>query len=117
MDNDDQWIDGWSVTDDDRLVGAVHSGAAEAGPRTIVTSPVVRVVSRGELRAAVAFTQSGNTYRLMNPAQVLGAAGAALFIARLSRQGPAQQAGHALDLEETLILQPSVRPRRDEPPR
>ncbi|QJW83605.1 hypothetical protein HK414_04485 [Ramlibacter terrae] len=86
MDTENQWIDGWSVAGDDRIVGTVHGRPGQASGRTIITSPVVQVRFMGEWKTPVAFTESGSAYWLRDPAARYGLDAAEAFVWRLSRR-------------------------------
>ena len=106
METENQWIDGWSVAGDDRVVGTVHGRAGQASGRTIITSPVVQVRFMGEWKTPVAFTESGSAYWLRDPAARYGLDAAEAFVWRLSRTQRPPQPMPARDYEHTIILQP-----------
>jgi hypothetical protein len=62
-----QVIAGWSVVGNDRIVGNLHSPAATATGKRIMTSPVVKIRFLGNPRTPVAFTESGSAYWLGPP--------------------------------------------------
>jgi hypothetical protein len=75
-----QTIRKWSVVGNGRLMGTLCNGPGQADGKTIMTSPVVQVRPMGELRAPVAFTESGNAYCLGDPAPAFGLERAEHFI-------------------------------------
>jgi len=106
MDAEHQWIDGWSVAGDDRIVGTVQGRAGQGGGRTIITSPVVQVRFMGEWKTPVAFTESGSAYWLRDPAARFGLDAAEDFVWRLSRTQRPPPRTRPRDYEHTIILQP-----------
>jgi len=95
---DGQRIEDWGVVANDRLAGAVHNRAGHRDGAMIVTSPVVEVRLMGgggwSDTYPVAFTESGNSYRLGQPSSSYGMGRAEQFIhAKLSADSRSRQHG------------------------
>ena len=82
----EQTIVQWSVVGHDRLIGTIFGRLGKGGaPRTVMTSPVVKVRLVGAEGRPVAITQSGSVYRLGEPAEVFGQARAEKFVTAKAR--------------------------------
>jgi len=79
-----QRIENWGVVANERLAGAVHNRAGHRDGAMIVTSPVVEIRLMGaggwSDTYPVAFTESGNAYRLGQPSSSFGIQRAEQFI-------------------------------------
>jgi hypothetical protein len=87
--HDGQRIEHWGVMGEGRLTGTVYNRPGHRDGGMIVTSPVVeiRIMGTGAWPGTypVAFTESGNAYRLGRPAPSFGIENAQKFIyARLN---------------------------------
>jgi hypothetical protein len=83
MDNESQRIEQWGVVGQDRLAGIVYNRPGHRDGGMIVTSPVLEIRVMGDAwpaAYAVAFTESGNAYRLGRPSESFGVEEAERFI-------------------------------------
>ncbi|HEX2545061.1 MAG TPA: hypothetical protein VHL79_09300 [Ramlibacter sp.] len=91
----EQRIERWSVLAGGQLAGEVHNRPRHHDGARIITSPVVEVRIMGTgawpSRHPTAFTESGTSYKLGNPADSFGAAKAKAFIAAKLASGSAQR--------------------------
>ena len=84
MKHEAQRIEGWSVVGQGRLAGHVYNRPGHRDGGMIVTSPVIEIRIMGEgawpSTYPVAFTASGNAYRLGRPSDTFGVQAAEAFI-------------------------------------
>jgi hypothetical protein len=104
-----QRIEDWGVVANDRLSGAVHNRAGHRDGAMIVTSPVVeiRLMGSGDWSDTypVAFTESGNAYRLGQPSNSFGIERAEQFInAKLTGpSAPVQREAKGFNPDITIV--------------
>jgi hypothetical protein len=104
-----QRIENWGVVANDRLAGAVHDRAGHRDGAMIVTSSVVEVRLMGaggwSDTYPVAFTESGNAYRLGRPSSSFGMQRAEQFIhAKLPGDSrPEQRNATSIDHDRTIV--------------
>jgi hypothetical protein len=83
-DNEAQRVENWGVVGEDKLAGKVYNRPGHRDGGTIVTSSVVEVRMLGAgtwpRMYPVAFTASGNAYRLGRPSPSFGVRRAEAFI-------------------------------------
>jgi len=108
-----QRIENWGVVANDRLSGAVLNRAGHRDGAMIVTSAVVevRLMGGGDWSDTypVAFTESGNAYRLGQPSRSFGMDRAERFIhAKLSAESRSMQRETRIFDRDTTIVRAAV---------
>ena len=114
----EQTIRNWSLVGPDRLAGELYNRPGQADGQKMMTSPVVEVRFMGEHRTPVAFTRSGSTYWLGEPATDFGLDAAEEFVYRKSHVPVEEDTDHDPSRPVTIPLVPdapkAVRPAAGE---
>ncbi len=114
----EQTIRFWSVVSTDRLAGEIYNRPGQPDGQKMMTTPVVEVRFMGALPTPVAFTRSGSTYWLGEPAPDFGLDAAEDFVYRMSQTALEEDADHDPSRPVTIPLVPdaprAVRPAAGE---